>query len=311
MKSAFSDKLKHGLNAWESFWFYSESAKPIRVFRFLLGLILFLFYLSRTLDLDFFYSDQGVLPLSAVADIIPSQYRLSLLFYFKNSFSIFVLHSLFLVSLLTMALGVFPRISAGVSLILHLSFLHRNMGVGYGVDSISTFLLFCLSFANSESGGAVSSIFESLAFRLLQLQVCIIYGYSGFEKLKGMLWWRGEALWYALANVQITRFDFSWISHFPLMIVIGTYSTVLWEVYFPIAVWIKPVRKYVLVFGVFLHLAIAITVYIPYFAALMISTYVLFLDLDRLNRLTFYVGQAWKTGLGYIPKKFIFARLKY
>ena len=130
------------------------------------------------------------------------------------------------------------------------------------------------------------SVLESVALRFLQIQVCVIYGYSGFEKLKGTLWWRGEAVWYALANSQIARFDFSWLSRFPLLIVIATYTTVLWEVYFPILVWLKPIRKYVLLFGILLHLSIAFTVCIPFFGALMISTYILFLDEDELKRLS-------------------------
>jgi hypothetical protein len=184
------------------------------------------------------------------------------------------------------------------------------MAVGYGVDSIATFFLFCLSFANSAKGGAVSSIFESMALRLLQLQVCIIYGYSGFEKLKGLLWWRGEALWYALANVQIARFDFSWVAHFPILIVIGTYATVLWEVYFPVLVWIKPVQKYVLAFGVLLHIGIAITVYIPFFAGLMISTYVLFLDRELLNQMMISLKKTSKFRSGLFFYKNMNLRLK-
>jgi hypothetical protein len=186
-----------------------------------------------------------------------------------------------------MVLGVFPRVSAFLALVLHLSFLHRNMSVAYGVDSISTFFLFCLSFANSKGGKgkSKSAILESVALRLLQIQVCVIYAYSGFEKLKGVLWWKGEAVWYALANYQITRFDFSWIASFPLLIVIATYTTVVWEAYFPVLVWIKPLNRSVLLFGVALHLAIAFFVYIPFFGALMISTYVLFLNPADLNRL--------------------------
>jgi hypothetical protein len=269
---------------WNTFWFEADSAQRIHLFRLIFGLTLFGFYLSRTVDLEFFYTDSGILHLNVIPEVVPTRFRFSVLDYFQGIFSLYFFHSLFLVSLLTMAFGIFPRISAGVALLLHLSFLHRNMTIAYGVDSISSFFLFCLIFSCSKI--RKGALFESMALRFLQIQVCVIYAYSGLEKLRGVLWWKGEALWYALANYQIARFDFSWLAHAPLLIVFGTYSTLLWEIYFPVIVWIKPIRKYVLLFGIILHFGIAVTVQIPFFALLMISSYILFLDSKELIALS-------------------------
>ena len=64
----------------------------------------------------------------------------------------------------------------------------------------------------------------------------------------------------------------------PLVIVLMTYSTLIWEIYFPILVWIKPFRKWMLMFGVLLHIGIGVVVNIPFFGALMIIGYIVFLD---------------------------------
>jgi hypothetical protein len=241
---------------------------------------------SRSFDLEFFYTDAGILPLSAIADLVSMKYRFSILFYVNSLTGVWILHTLFLVSLLTMAFGIFPRTSAFVALILHLSFLHRNMAIAYGVDSIAVFFLFCLSMSNAQGKrGTLAATLESMGLRLIQFQVCVIYVYAGFEKLKGTLWWKGEAVWYTVANYQIATMDFSWLAHFPILIVLATYSTVLWEVYFPVLIWIQPLKRWVLLYGILLHLGIALTVNIPFFAAIMICTYVLFLNNEELDQI--------------------------
>ncbi|MEO5970552.1 MAG: hypothetical protein ABIQ95_11545, partial [Bdellovibrionia bacterium] len=79
---------------------------------------------------------------------------------------------------------------------------------------------------------------------------------------------------------------FSWIGAFPVLIALSTYATMIWEVYFPILVWLKPLRRFTLWGGVMLHLGIGVALNIPYFAAVMISTYILFLDSEEIDRLT-------------------------
>ncbi|RYZ85168.1 MAG: hypothetical protein EOP04_16535 [Proteobacteria bacterium] len=123
----------------------------------------------------------------------------------------------------------------------------------------------------------------SVAFRLSQIQVCVIYAYSGWEKLKGVAWWKGEALWTVLANSQIARFDFGFTSHLPMVIIAATYITMLWEIYFPVLVWIPKLRRPSLILGVLVHLGILITLFIPHFATLMIVAYVVFLTPQEIE----------------------------
>jgi hypothetical protein len=125
----------------------------------------------------------------------------------------------------------------------------------------------------------------SVGVRLVQMQVCIIYLYSGFEKAKGNSWWQGDALWRALSNGQLVSWDFGFLQHFPMMIAVSTFTTVLWETYFPVLVWVPRTRFWMLGFGVFLHLLIAFTLNIPFFSWFMCATYVLFLPSSWAERL--------------------------
>jgi len=270
------------VKAWERFWFKADGAKQLRAFRLVFGLTVFGFYLARTPDLSLFYSDSGILRLSLFPEVMSLPLRYSVLDYFKSPAMLWVFHLSFLSALVTLAIGFYPRISAIIALFLHISFLYRNMAVVYGADSIVTYFLCFLCFASAKN-----SVSSSMAFRFSQLQVCIIYAYSGFHKLRGTRWWEGDAVWSVLANSQLARYDFSWVSAFPLFITFATYLTVLWEIYFPVLVWVKPFRIPVLILGILIHLGIGFSMSIPFFSMLIVATYILFLkhgELDQIER---------------------------
>lgn len=282
--------IDDAVRAWHRFWFEADGSARMRLFRVGFGVLLAALYSIRALDADLLFAPDGVRPLLTGADAPQAAFRYSLVDLWPSMAGVHVLHGLLILTLLMVAAGVMPRLSAVAALVLHVSFLHRNLAAAYGADLIATFFLFSLCFADSRvrSGGNADlrSDLGSVGFRLAQLQVCIIYGYSGLEKLKGAHWWRGEAIWDVLANAQVARWDFGWISAVPLLIVAATYLTLLWEIYFPVLVWLPRIRPWVLVFGVAFHVGIAIAVNLPFFGALMILTYCFFLDDPTIARLT-------------------------
>ncbi|MBU6376317.1 MAG: HTTM domain-containing protein [Bdellovibrionales bacterium] len=148
------------------------------------------------------------------------------------------------------------------------------------MDLIFTFYLFFMCLASDrvapdETGPRVW--LSSMAYRFAQIQLCIIYAFSGWEKLKGPVWWNGEALWSVIANPQMARFDFGWMVHFPLVLVGVAYLTLFWEIYFPVLIWIPRLRVVTLLIGLGFHLSIALMMKIAFFGFLMIGIYVLFL----------------------------------
>jgi hypothetical protein len=274
---------------WSRFWFESVTLSQLRLFRSLLGLLLFAIYLTRGPDLELLFSDQGLLPAALVREVMPGGHRPSLLLWFPGTAFVWGAHVALLASLLALGLGLLPRAAALVAFVLHVSFLHRDMAAAYGADQIATFFLLylCLA-AAAPHPGSLSAALRSAGYRLCQIQVCVVYGYSGLAKLKGVHWWRGEALWDVLANAQLARYDFSWMAAFPLLIVGATYLTLLFEIYFPVLVWIPRLRYAVLGIGVALHIGMALALDIAFFAALMIASYALFLedaDAERLESL--------------------------
>ncbi len=280
------DLVEAMVRGWSRFFFEADAVAPLRVFRIALGFLLLFAYSIRAIDHEFFYGPDGVLDLARMLEHFPMKYRWSLFYSFPSNAALWIATGIHLLGLATLTLGFFPRISAAVVYLLHVSFMHRNMSVVYGLDMISAFFLFYLIFAKTEGKRLEteraetdrwSTILTSLSLRLIQIQICVIYAYSGWEKLKGMAWWKGEAIWTVIANAQIARWHLDWMSNFPLLISLATYMTLLWEIYFPMAIWIRKLRPWVLLGGLALHLGIALTVFIPFFGFLMIISYASFL----------------------------------
>ena len=284
---------------WSAFWFQSNNDLALCIFRIIFASLLLYFYGTRHLDLEFFYSNSGLMPQEFLKTIEQFKSRPSVLFFIQDFRIIQVLHGIFLFLLLCLAAGLFTRIVSILVFILHLSFINRNPVALYGVDMISTFYLFYLMFVKSNSHLYLDSLFfkkknevigtqvfvNSAFYRLMQIQLCIIYAYSGLEKLRGTRWWNGSAVWDIFSLGSLQRWDLSFIAHVPLLIAASTYIILFWEIYFPVLIWIPKLRNPLLLIGVGLHLSIGLFLNLPIFAALMLSIYVLFIDPKRLEGL--------------------------
>ncbi len=283
---------------WEQFWFDGPvGLLNLAVFRIIFSGTLFVMYLSRQTDVDLFYTDQGILPKALSVQILPEGFRPPWQLTFWPDAWVGTVHLFFVLCLLMVFLGFFSRIFAWIAVYLHVSFLYRNYGVAFGVDQITSFFLVYLAFTQSDARLSVRSWWRqkkgklplggdtltTVFYRLIQLQLCVIYAYSGMEKLRGASWWDGTALWSVFANSQFVIADLTWMRHLPFLIVAISFSTILFEIYFPVLVWGKKSRPYVLAAGVLFHSGIAIVMALWSFAVVMLSPYVLFLSEEKLK----------------------------
>ncbi len=277
---------------WNQFFFAPVPLLPAALFRIFLSVTMLIMYSIRFVDWRFYFTDHGFVRGVDAADVLPEFFRPSFSWYPVSEGAVVGCQILFLVAIFLLMLGVGARLMALVAFVLHLAFMQRNFSIVYGADIVVTFLLFSLIFINSgrrlsvlsrsRTLGRVPSeideIVSTMGVRLLQIQMCIIYGYTGLEKLKGPSWWDGTAVWAVLGNQQIAMFDATWLRHAPILIMAMTFVTVLWEIYFPVLIWLKPFRRWVLLLGLLLHIGIAATVGLVFFSLVMVSTYFVFMD---------------------------------
>jgi hypothetical protein len=278
--------MQNFLKAWNTFWFESFDQKRFRFFQIIFLSTVFVLYAFRMLDFEFLYTDKGLLPFKILSDLPELLYKNFPLEYLaKNATLGFSLHILFVVLI---AVSLFYRhiwVIAVLLYLLHVVFLRRNpMGV-YGVDMVATFWFLYMTLINPTSKSQVWQSINSVGYRLIQIQLCIIYAYSGFDKVRGLTWWKGDAVWYALGNTQITSIDFSFLAYMPAILTVMAFVTVLWETYFPILIWIPQIKRYVITIGIFFHLGIAFMMNLYEFSLVMLAAYPLFMNRDMTHKL--------------------------
>lgn len=289
------DYARRIAGGWNYFWFDSRSdgtLVTLSAFRLLFCLVMFVAYVTRALDVEFFYSAAGILPNTYAQNLEFFRYHPSLITDSWSLGPIHALHALFLVCLFCQMIGFGTRIAAIGTYLLHMVFVNRNMSVMFGVDMIATFFLLYLCLARTNArfsvdallgrGARAQSAVSHIAWRLMQLQVCIIYGFSGTEKLKGTRWWDGSALWDVLSIGNMQRWDMSFVAHFPVLLAASVYIVLAWEIYFPALIWQRSLRLPMLFFGVVMHIGIFVFMNLPSFGFMMISLYLLFLKPEEI-----------------------------
>lgn len=299
IRSGTENLFKSLWASWNNFWFENQNLKGLCLFRAILCWALALFYSIRHLGVELFYFDSGLMPLSDVPTFMPDFYRSLWPFYFHSDGANLWGHRLFILVLVLLGLGIGGRLLMWAALYLHVGFIQRNFSVVYGADMTACFWFLYLAMADSCKHYSVlnywfkdksrkreqkrSDIFSSIAVRLIQIQLVIIYVYTGCEKLKGMTWWEGVAVWKVLGNPQLAPFDMSFMAHVPWVIAIMTYGTLIFEVYFPVVVINKRCRNFWLSFGVFLHAGTAALMGLHFFALVMLCAYLVYFSDDEIN----------------------------
>lgn len=297
------------------FLFKKQALEQLGVTRIILtGTLLFL-ACSRQLNMDQ-YGVGSIIPYDKALSLYPEFYRPAFQYFFWPDQMAASVHVGLIILLLMAVLGLSNRFLMLLTWVIAQGFVNRNYSMLFGADLIGTLLLFYLSFTNchdryslkpyvlkrffnkkpaiileNQFSFQVSSVF----YRLIQFQLAIIYMYTGFEKLKGSTWWDGTALWTVFANPQFVSFDFIFLRNFPLFFTVGTFVTLLFEVYFPAMMLFKTGRYIYLALGVFFHLMIGVLLTLMPFSLVMVSTYPLFLDKNDLE----FLLKWWPTKLSH------------
>lgn len=281
--------MKKILNLWDRFWFSPLDLLPLALMRIVLCGTLFCLYVVRSFNLEYF-TDASWIPRSKALLVMNEVLRPPFLWAFWPDSLNPVMHGLLVVLLLLLTLGIGGRWIMFIAWVIDLAFVQRNYGVNYGADIIGSIFLFYMSFTQSCERLSVlnlwrkktefkkSDIISSTFIRMMQVQICVVYAYTGFEKLRGASWWDGTALWSVLANPQMMMADFTFLRSVPWVIPIIGFTTILFEIYFPAMMLWKRIRPYWLLIGVAFHLGIGFSMGIMPFSTIMMSTYFLFLS---------------------------------
>lgn len=290
--------LKKIWSWWDGFWFDPKDLRPLAAMRIVVAGTFFYIYLVRGLFNMNYFNGQWMVPRDRAFELFHEITRPYLTWFFWPDSMAGAVHSLYVILLFLILLGLANRPLMFFAWILHIGFIHRNYAVIYGADLMGTVFLLYLSmtkccdvwtFKNKlfkqKNNWISSDWINSIGFRFIQIHIAVIYAYTGFEKLKGASWWDGTALWSVFGNPQIVVFDMTFMRNFPVLIAVTTFVTVLYEIYWPAAVLTKARNAWLLA-GVMFHIGIGFLMNIWAFSLVMLATYFLFIDFNK-------IPQAW------------------
>jgi hypothetical protein len=171
-----------------------------------------------------------------------------------------------------------------------------NPTVLNGGNTVVKYILFYLIFADSFKYFVVykqrprslekenfSNLLSNLVAFSIMLQLCIAYFGLGLTKLLDPYWQNGEAVYYTLLNEQFMGTPYNeWLARHKWFDYLANYSTLFFELLFPVLIWFKKLRPPLLIIGIVFHLWIYVFMMIHGFEILFILMYGMFLPNDLL-----------------------------
>lgn len=264
-------------------WFFDPvPVHSLVILRIGLGTVLFLAYLMRWPLVDTIYGPDGYaghsyfqrFPESGPVGW-PLVQSFDHLQHVSSDVVIWGLYLALLVSSLCFALGVRPRVSGTIALVLHVLFVGRNPGATWGwATMIKPFLAYAILGASGHPGSAWAWIRRRMGaavppaewtapawpLRLAQVHVACVF-LALWSRIDKGSWLSGQMLSVALVGREFGRFDIDW---FPLLAYLELFGlgALILELGAPLTLWIRPIGKYwaLALMGMFFSLVVATSV---------------------------------------------------
>ena len=274
--------LRGWADAWNAFWFTPSDPLPLAVIRIATGLLFSWACIVWLLDVDAFFGTAGWLAPGNVWRMNDQPWQWSWYFAASSPTAIRVLAGITLAAAILLTLGLATPLAAVVSLAGFVSMANRAPLNVFGFDDTLGLLLVGLAVGPAgarlsldalwgTAGPAGPSVRATIALRLIQIHLCVVYFFSGAGKMLGASWWEGTALWGAVANVQYRTLDLTGLARHPLVTNALTLGTLFWEVSYPALVWPRLTRRLAIAAAIAVHLGIGLAMGMMEFGLAMIT----------------------------------------
>lgn len=290
------------LASMDKYWFGFGSPVSLGVFRILMGGLAFLNGLFILPFWGDWFGEKGYFP-AWIGQLWLNPYfyangggpqipRLNLLNGVTDPRITFPFYLVTMVAALLTSLGLWTRVSSVVFAIGLVSLHHRNAAMLHGGDTLMRVM--ALYIAISPCGAACSldrlirlwrgeesgspRLISLWPQRLISYNLALVYFTTVWLKWDGTMWRDGSATYYPARLGEFYRFPVpQFFREFP-MVTITTYGTLFTEFCLATLVFYRPVRRYVVIAGICMHLYIDYSMNIPLFSYLMLATYVAYYD---------------------------------
>ncbi|MDA7899281.1 HTTM domain-containing protein [Pirellulales bacterium] len=280
--------------AWTTFWFTPSNPALLGILRILTGTLLTWSSVIWLCDQEGFFGQNGWQSAGNVWRLNDQPWHWSWYFVAQTPTAGWLLAALSVLAALSLSVGFFTRTAACIAFAGYISAVNRAPLNTFGFDDALGIMLVPMVIGSAGARFSVDGIFKkirpipnietTIAMRLIQVHLCIIYFFSGCGKLLGASWWEGTALWGAVANIQYRTIDLTLLAWHPLLVNALTLCALFWEISYVALIWPRLTRPIFLVTAVFVHLGIGLTMGMMEFGIAMLIANMAFLP-PHLNTL--------------------------
>jgi len=301
IREYFRELGTNTLDGWNRFWFTPSDAATLGAIRMMTGGMLVYTHGVWGLKLTQFFGSDGVLPRElALGMHNQSPWAWSHLYQLQTPGLLWTVHLTAMLILILFTLGCWTRVTSILSYLITVSYAHRAVGALFGLDQVNAFLAMYLAVGGSGDAYSVDAWIRgrregrglirrttsaTIAQRLIQVHMCIVYLFAGLGKLQGQFWWDGTALWGAFANFEYQTLDMTWVASYPIIVNLLTQVTLAWEIAYMAIVWPRMLRPIVIALSVPLHLGIALCMGMTTFGLIMIVGNLSFVSPELIRRI--------------------------
>lgn len=282
------------------YWLGSIDSRPVAAFRMFYGALLLKDAVYHVPIARTFYSDEGIFPRQALFNQAFGPFRFSLMDALGPPALVVGFFLAWAVVAACLMVGYRARLAAFLNFLILVSVQYRNGYVLDGSDALFRVFGFWAIFLPLGDHYAIDGLRRRIAtralggeeqpsakawalpIRLFQLQIAIIYLATAAIKLRSGIWLEGDALFYTvqLKSLMLPTGEGLFEAAPPALLRAGSVAVVLVEWAFAFLV-LSPIgqpalRLAGLTLGALLHAGIAVTMSIPNFSLLMMSSYWLF-----------------------------------
>lgn len=249
-------------------------------------------------NLSALYGPDGIGPASRFDGIFaPPSATWSLLRILPESWGPGAVLAMAVLGTTALLVGYRPRLAAFVAWVCMVSFFHAGPSIHNGGDRLKIFALMLLCFIPSDGCWAIRRhplarastgpvLVQPWPFRLVMLQLAVMYFMNGYYKMLGPKWRDGTVMHDVANNPAWAHFPESAIPLPPIALQVLTWATLVWELGFPFFVALKGLRNATLWIGVIFHVLTFVHLEIGLFPIYAICLYVPFVPWERYRRST-------------------------
>ena len=292
--------------AWNRFWFLPSDPLTLSVVRVLTGVVAFYTILTYTPDLIVFFGSDGLLSPATMQWIDGRFHGFSYLAWLTTPNQLWAAHIAGLVVIGLFTLGLFTRVTAILSAVVVLSYMNRAIVLTSEMEPVLAFVLVYLCLApcgaylsldrllgrGKKTPEAPASPVQSqlswaatVATRLIQVHLTIVYLMMVLGQLNENTWWDGTAIWWLAGRRDSALTDLTWLHTHPWLVNVWTHGFVLYEAAFAVLAWNRLAAPLVIALGIVAWGLMALATGLVPLAAIMIVASLAFVPPSSMRTL--------------------------